>query len=260
MTIPTAPCRMIDVFPDYEQIVFLDVETTGLTAETNRIIELAAIRHFVGSADSTEDMKIDVLVKIPNGGQIPELIVELTGITDDRLEKEGITEPAAAETFTDLFMPTEKTLIIAHNAQFDLSFVLKMLERCGKSMPAIFDILDTFTVLKDRKAYPHTLKDAIEYYAIEGVKNTHRAIDDVEALYEIVLYMKKERDDLEDYINLIGVHRVHGLWGDEIAGVTYGIQLLGSKRKRLPDFIREGKRLYSPEKIKNVQPQNFKDC
>lgn len=195
---------------------------------------------------------------MPLGQKLPGEIVELTRITDEMLEEEGVDESDAADRFLELFHPV-KTLIIAHNAQFDLSFILKMLEKEKKTVPASFDVLDTFTVLKDRKAYPHSLKDAIEYYGISGVENTHRAIDDVRALREIVRHMKAERDDLDDYINLIGVHRVHGLWGEKINGVAYCIQLLGSKTKRLPDFLKEGKRIYDPEKLKETRPLKFQE-
>ncbi|MCL2863584.1 MAG: 3'-5' exonuclease [Methanimicrococcus sp.] len=259
MTVLPASRLIIDIFPDYEQIVLLDVETTGLTTETDQIIELAATRYYNGDAIGIEEQIYSVLVKLPKGKSLPQKIIELTNITDNMLETEGVLEQEAAGLFADIFLPAKKTLIIAHNTQFDLSFVLKMLEKCNKSIPAAFDILDTLTVLRDRKAHPHSLKDAIEYYKIAGVENTHRAADDVKALYEVVKHMKEERDDLKDYINLIGVHRVHGLWGEKINGVAYCIQLLGEKRKRLPDFLKEGKRIYTPEKIKEARPLVFKE-
>ncbi|MCL2550464.1 MAG: 3'-5' exonuclease [Methanimicrococcus sp.] len=262
MTVSPATCRIIDIFPDYNQIVLLDVETTGLTTEADQIIELAATRYYNSGAAGTaefEEKKSDILVKLPKGERLPQNITELTHITDEMLETEGVEEIDAAELFANVFLPAEKTIVVAHNAQFDLSFVLKMLEKYGKSIPVSFDILDTFTVLKDRKAHPHSLKDAIEYYQIKGVENTHRAVDDVKALSEVVKHMKEEKDDVEDYINLIGVHRVHGLWGEKITGVAYCIQLLGEKRKRLPDFLKEGKRIYTPEKIKGTQPLVFKE-
>ncbi|WNY29016.1 DNA polymerase III PolC-type [Methanimicrococcus stummii] len=251
-------CDIPTVFSGYEQIIFIDVETTGLSVKENQIIELAAVRRFE-SGSLADEKEIDLLVKLPAGEKNPEEIVELTHITDEMLESEGISENEAVDAFLDIIYPAEKTLIIAHNAQFDLSFVLKMLEKYEKSIPVSFDILDTFTVLKDRKAYPHSLKDAIVYYEIVGVENSHRAIDDVKALCEVVKHMKTEKDDLEDYINLIGVHRVHGLQGERIGGISYCVQLLGSKNKRLPDFFREGKRLYEPEKLKETRPLNFKE-
>lgn len=259
MTVSNASCRVIDIFPDYEQIVFLDIETTGLETENDQIIELAATRCYSGENVGIEEKENDVLIKLPKGRRLPQEIVELTNITDEMLEAEGIEEKEAADLFADIFLPAEKTIIIAHNAQFDLSFVLKMLEKYKKHVPVAFDILDTFTVFRDRKAYPHSLKDAIEYYRITGVENTHRAIDDVKALYEVVKHMKEETNDLEDYINLIGVHRVHGLQGEKINGVTYCIQLLGEKRKRLPDFLKEKKRIYDPDKIREARPLVFKE-
>lgn len=169
MTVFNSSCRATDIFPGYEQIVFIDVETTGLSVEKNQIIELAATRCYAYGTESEEEKEIDLLIKLPDGEKIPEEIVELTHITDEMLAADGIGGEAAVNEFTELFCPAEKTLIIAHNAQFDLSFVLNLLGKYGKTIPVPFDILDTFTILKDRKAYPHSLKDAIEYYQIEGV-------------------------------------------------------------------------------------------
>lgn len=69
-----------DIFTKYKAVVFFDTETTGLEAESCQIIELAAIRvekterGTLRMADSA-----DVLVKLPEGEQIPQKIVELTG-------------------------------------------------------------------------------------------------------------------------------------------------------------------------------------
>ena len=82
-----------DIFTKYKAVVFFDTETTGLEAESCQIIELAAIRvekterGTLRMADS-----VDVFVKLPEGERIPQKIVELTGITDEQLENEGITE------------------------------------------------------------------------------------------------------------------------------------------------------------------------
>ena len=88
-----------DVFTKYKAVVFFDTETTGLEAESCQIIELAAIRvekterGTLRMADSA-----DMFVKLPEGERIPQKIVELTGITDEQLENEGITETEAAAT------------------------------------------------------------------------------------------------------------------------------------------------------------------
>ena len=67
------------------------------------------------------------------------------------------------------------------------------------------DCLDTLTVFKDRRPYPHRLADAITAYNLEEVvKNSHRALDDVMSLVYILSSMIEEQDDIIRYVNLIG--------------------------------------------------------
>lgn len=155
-----------DVFQKYAAVVFFDTETTGLEADDCQIIELAAMR-----IEQTEHGTLkmassaDLFVKLPDGQKIPEKIVELTGITDELLESEGITEAAAAATFTDMIRDDKgPVLLVAHNAQFDLLFIKAMLWRHagdGGEMFKAADYLDSLTVYKDRRAYPHKLANAI---------------------------------------------------------------------------------------------------
>ena len=97
--------------------------------------------------------------------------------------------------------------MIAHNCQFDLSFVYSLLERHypNEAYEIVSNLkwIDTVTVLKDRKEFPHKLIDAVKYYGIEEV-NFHRAIDDTKALYNVTQALKEERNDLKEYINLFG--------------------------------------------------------
>ena len=186
-----------DIFTKYKAVVFFDTETTGLEAESCQIIELAAIRvekterGTLRMADSA-----DVFVKLPEGERIPQKIVELTGITDEQLKNEGITEAEAAARFTEL-ISGGRVLLVAHNAQFDLLFTAEMLRRHGNGGPEALkaaDYLDSLTVYKDRRAYPHKLANAILAYKLEDkVQNSHRAIDDVAALFEVCKAMDAER-------------------------------------------------------------------
>ena len=85
--------------------------------------------------------------------------------------------------------------MVAHNCQFDLSFIYNLLRRHfpGEADGIVknVDWLDTLTVVKDRKEYPHKLIDAVEYYGIEKV-NFHRAIDDTKALYNVTQALKEK--------------------------------------------------------------------
>ena len=216
-----------NVFKKYAAVVFFDTETSGLDADTCQIIELAAIR-----VEQTQYGTLrmaghaDIFVKLPEGQKIPEKIVELTGITDELLEAEGVTEAEAAATFTDLIRNDKgRVLLVAHNAQFDLLFAKAMLWRHkgdGEEMLEAADYLDSLTVYKDRRAYPHKLANAIAAYKLEDkVQNTHRAIDDVAALFEVVKAMDNERADLLNYVNLFGYNARYGVSGYRIPGVKY---------------------------------------
>lgn len=230
-----------EVFQKYAAVVFFDTETTGLDAKDCQIIELAAIRveqnprGIIRVASSA-----DLFVKLPEGEKIPEKIVELTGITDDMLEAEGVSEATAAEAFANMISVDKgPVLLVAHNAQFDLLFVREMLRRQPLYVPApdgvnmnishereklleIADYLDSLTVYKDRRAYPHKLKNAISAYKLQDkVQNTHRAIDDVAALFEVVKAMDNERADLLTYVNIFGYNPKYGVSGPRINGVTY---------------------------------------
>ena len=164
-----------------------------------QIIELAMIT--VVDGEIVEEY--DEFIKID--GLLPSKITEITGITDKMLADDGLDEKTVANDLKERL--TEGTLMIAHNAQFDLSFVYHLLKRHFPSeadeIVENMHWLDTLTVLKDRKEYPHKLIDAVEHYELEEV-NFHRAIDDTKALYEVYKNLKNERDDLAEYIDLFG--------------------------------------------------------
>jgi len=214
------------IFEKYATVVFFDTETTGLNADTCQIIELAA--SVVKKTDNGYHVPrgADLLVKLPEGETLPEKIVELTGITDKYLRQNGWSEEYVANTFSDMIRNDDgPVLLVAHNAQFDLLFVRALLRRHnarGLELLEAADYLDSLTVYKDRRPYPHKLVNAIDDYGLRGkVKNSHRALDDVVALCEVVKAMDKERSDLLGYVNLFGYNPKYGVSGYEINGITY---------------------------------------
>ncbi|MDO4321932.1 MAG: 3'-5' exonuclease [Lachnospiraceae bacterium] len=239
--------NLSDLFQKYEAVVFFDTETTGLDAKTSQIIELAAIR-ITKEADGTLKMtdSTDMFIKLSEGQCLPEKIVELTGITDEKLAAEGIPAGNAAAAFANMIFSTPKTLLVAHNAQFDLLFIRELLGQFSEEsedMLAPCDYLDSLTVYKDRRAYPHKLANAITAYGLEEkVQNSHRAIDDVLALYEVCKAMDAERPDLLSYVNLFGYNPKYGVTGDRLPRVSYWPQrfndYMQSPRYTLPALVR----------------------
>ena len=201
------------------KIIFFDTETTGLDSRNCKIIELAMFTFENGEITEEYDKFIRINEDLPPG------ITQITGITDDMLNDYGVEENIIANDLKERLTPD--TLMIAHNAQFDLSFVYFLLSRHFPQEAA--DIvskcnwLDTVTVFKDRKEYPHKLIDAVHYYNIEEV-NFHRAIDDTKALYEVTKALKNERDDLSEYINVFGYNPKYGIGDLKFPFIEYKAQ------------------------------------
>lgn len=240
---------MLDsLFRKYGRVIFFDTETTGFNPDKDdQIIELAAIA--VDQDGTVTEM--DDFIHLHSLPQLPEKIIDLTGITDITLSAEGIEEEEALRKFVrlmeyedpeDPLFGKSDVLLAAHNAQFDLLFLVYTLMRhreTNKGWMTVFndcDYLDTLTVYKDRRRYPHKLEDAIQEYGLAGkVENSHRAVDDCRALFEVAKRMEEEKSDLDRYVNLFGYNPKYGPTGKMLKKVRYEKQGFDNYR---------GKKLY----------------
>lgn len=210
------------LWEQFDRLVVFDTETTGLDFGRDRIIEIGAM----ALENGTEAGGMDLFVRLPEGRRLDPFIVSLTGITEERLEAEGVGDREAARAFADLLEGAERPLIAAYNAQFDLNFLYGLLRPWGLAevlkKPRF---LDALTVYRDRRDYPHRLENAIAAYQLEDkAVNSHRSLDDARAAALLLEAMAEERDDLERYVDLFGVHPQYGLSGRRIASVTYRAQ------------------------------------
>ena len=85
------------LFDRYKALVVFDTETSGLDFDNDQIIELAALRvERTATSGLRIAGKMDTFIKLPDGETLPENIVSLTGITDERLQTEGVQPVKAA--------------------------------------------------------------------------------------------------------------------------------------------------------------------
>lgn len=214
----------------FHSIVIFDVETTGLDSRLDTIIEFGGIR-VTGKAGKTQAVdETDLLIQLPEGQRLNAQITRLTGITSAMLTHNGVAPHFAADTISSMISSPD-TLLVAYNAQFDLCFLYHFLKQYGyESCLQGVKMLDALTVYKDRRPYPHKLHDAIANYRVRG-QNTHRALDDAKATWELLCAMQREYDDLDKYINLFGYNPRYGISGPRISSVTYRAQEYNSSRK-----------------------------
>lgn len=185
---------------DYKSLFVFDLETTGLSFKNDRIIEIGLLFYELDENKNKFELikEYDFLIKIDF--KIPEKIVELTHITDEMLEKSGISE---IEMFSIIEKYIKKdTLIMGYNVQFDYSFLNELFLRY-KGIPLKCDALDVLAMYKDRYPYPHKLKDAIDTFSVT-IPNSHRAIDDVKATFEVLRGLIKVENDMHLYVNKFG--------------------------------------------------------
>ncbi|MBR3251584.1 MAG: DUF2493 domain-containing protein [Erysipelotrichaceae bacterium] len=209
---------MDNIYNHYNNIIYFDTETTGFDSVNDRIIELSFISTNKDNFYGGFFLPQDIYVKT----QVPQEITELTGISQQMLDEQGVSEQIMVEKLAQ-FIPTEhKNLLVAHNAQFDIGFIREAFKRCGKeSLIDDCDYLDTLTVYKDRRPYPHKLANAIQAYELSNVRNSHLAKDDTNALFAVCKAMASERDDLDTYINIFGYNAKYGVSGEMIGKVKY---------------------------------------
>ena len=157
-----------------DTFIIFDIETTGLSALTCGITEIGAVKYQSGKI--LDRFNTFVNPDMP----IPQNIVELTGITDDMVKDAPDTE-TAVKSFLDF---CEGNILVAHNANFDMSFIKKASE--DYSLDCQNPYLDTLALSRhiNTDLKKHKLDTLQEYYGLESF-NHHRACDDAEMLAKI---------------------------------------------------------------------------
>ncbi|WP_110929448.1 PolC-type DNA polymerase III [Bacillus massiliglaciei] len=165
-----------------DTFVVFDVETTGLSAVYDTIIELAAVKIKDGEI-------IDRFESFANPHhRLSATTIDLTGITDDMVEN-APDVPEVLERFKNW---AEDAVLVAHNASFDMGFLNVGYKQMGYPKAAN-PVVDTLEL--GRFLYPefknHRLNTLCKKFDIELTQH-HRAIYDAEATGYLLLKMLKD--------------------------------------------------------------------
>lgn len=156
--------------------VVFDIETTGFSPVHDRIIEIGAVK--VEKGEIKERFSSFVNPDVP----IPLEIEKLTGIHDGMV----VDAPMIEEALPHFLEFCQDAVLVAHNASFDMSFIIENTHRLG--MKKEFTYVDTVGIA--RLLLPHQAKhklDAVAKTLGISLENHHRAVDDAEATAEIFL-------------------------------------------------------------------------
>ena len=156
----------------FSRFIAFDVETTGLSKDTDRVIQIGAVIYVNGEVEAKYATLINPCM------HIPEAASRVCHITDDMVASAPEENEVIYDFLEFLGDAVEgKTAIVAHNASFDMGFLSKMLERNGYSAKIKYvDTLDLSRRLVSDTPN-HKQPTIAKYFGID-ILNEHRADDD----------------------------------------------------------------------------------
>ena len=169
-----------------------DIETTGLNKKYEKITEIAVCK--------VKDGKIiDEFTTFVNPEKhIPEEVQNLTHITDEMVKD----SPTIEEVLTQFIEFTKDSILVAHNASFDVGFMAHF--AAEQKLEFNPYVIDTLTIARENytSVENHKLGTLAEFLGVE-LEGAHRAINDTRATAKVFIKMiedlKKKNLDVYDY-------------------------------------------------------------
>lgn len=197
-----------------DTFIVFDVETSGLSVEKDRIIQISAIKYLIG--DDYQLHKLNEFNEYINPGfYVSEKITELTDITNDFLE----TQPSEEDIFPVIYsFFGESPNLAAYNSNFDIGFLNACYERNGarlngtlrnskgvvNNLTTAVDVLQMARDLVDKKDTENfKLRTICELYGLaEGIE-WHNANGDVEATGQLMQVFISEYQNRQNAVTMV---------------------------------------------------------
>ncbi|MEM1327979.1 MAG: 3'-5' exonuclease [Bacteroidota bacterium] len=158
-------------------IVFFDLEATGLNVLRDRIVQLAAVKYF---ADGRASEEISMLIN--PGIPISIEAMQVHGI----LPRDVANKPTFRQVADEIFAFFNGADLGGYNSnRFDIPMLIEEFARVGME----FDMNNRRLIDVQRIFYkmePRTLKAAVKFYCGEDMQNAHDALADVQATVQVL--------------------------------------------------------------------------
>ena len=157
-----------------DTFVVFDIETTGFSPDVNHIIEIGAVKVENGKIVDRFSSFVNPLVPIPYR------IEELTHI-NDKMVMDAPTIEVVLPQFIEF---CKGAVMVAHNADFDVSFIMKKAEKLGIEFAPTY--VDTVAMARYLLPSLNRFKlDTVAKAVGVNLNNHHRAVDDAACTAEI---------------------------------------------------------------------------
>lgn len=177
-----------------EDMVVFDTETTGLNVFEDDILQIAAVKIRKGTVVSESNW----CVHIQSDREIPAMLGDLVNPIIEERKKHKLLPPQ--EALQNFLNYAQGCVLVAHNANFDLSILRSNVERhlSKDAAAAIPDIcLDSLKIIRllrpDLKSFK--LKNLLEALHLEG-NNSHLADDDVQATCSLLRFCMEKTQEI----------------------------------------------------------------
>lgn len=171
-------------------LIFFDIESTGLNVIRDRIIQIAMIRYHKDGAPPSEKCLL-----INPGIPITAEAMAVHGITPQDVANKPTFQQVAKEIFDFI---GDADLAGYNSNRFDIPVLMEEFARVGMD----FDIDKRKTIDVQRIFYrmePRTLSAAYQFYCQKNIENAHDAMEDVKATIEVLDGQLKKYDG-KDFI------------------------------------------------------------
>lgn len=160
-----------------KDLVFLDIESTGLHVIHDRIVQLALIKY-----PKNNDPAIEYTALVNPGRSITEEAMSIHGITEEMVKDKPFFKDIAKEVHDFI---GDADLAGYNSNRFDVPMLMEELDRAGHQLDMTtrrtIDIMRIFT-----KMEPRNLSAALKFYTGEELINAHDALEDVRATVKVL--------------------------------------------------------------------------
>jgi len=189
-------------------LAFIDLETTGLSISSDRIVEISVLRAMPDGTTQTLTQRINPEMPIPME------VTKIHGIRDEDVAN----EPTFKEFSPKLMQFMQHCDFAGYNSgYFDLPMLAEELMRAGQD----FDwtdvrMIDVQTIF--HKNEPRDLKAAYRFYCQKELQGAHSAEADIQATYEILLGQLERYPELKPEVDFLHRYTIRNNQSVDLAG------------------------------------------
>lgn len=192
-------------------LAFFDLETTGVTIGSDRIVEIAVMKLM---PDGSKLMKQYL---INPGIPIPAAATKVHGITDEKVKNSPSFKSVAHELVNFL----DNADLAGYNSnKFDVPFLVDEFMRAGVEFDMkgrrLVDVQNIF-----HKKEKRDLSAAYKFYCNRDLENAHSAEADINATYEVLVSQLSRYTDLENNVEFLSEYSASGNFVDFAGRIVY---------------------------------------